>query len=206
MVLLAAMAGAGSATADPELIVRYPNGVPQVSIAGDYSGASYTVYRAPAGGGSFQPIGGSSILCLGPCYVEDRSAMPGESYRYRFDLVTPNGEAARFVSYGPYLATISPALARPLGIQAYPNPGRGATSVLVHLAGSPGERGAEGEAAIFDLAGRRVRVLYRGTVARGVTTLAWDGRDERGETLKAGVYLLRLVAEGRSANTLLVRR
>jgi hypothetical protein len=204
---LAALAlSATLAVADPEFIIRYPNGVPQVSIAGDYSGASYTVWRAPAHGGVFERITRNGILCLGSCYAEDRTTVAGETYRYRFDLVLSNDDAVGFVSYGPFLATISPALARPLGVYAFPNPGRGATSVQLHVAGAATDRAAQGEASIFDLTGRRVRVLHRGAIARGLTSLTWDGRDERGGELKPGVYLLRLAADGRQANALLVRR
>ena len=206
VAVIALMSCASLAAADPDFMIRYPNGVPQVSIAGDYSGATYTVYRAATGGDPYQSITENRVLCTGSCYAEDPSASPGQSYLYRFDLLVPDGDAARFVSYGPYAATISPALARPLGVFAFPNPGRGATSIQVHVAGAPGERPVQGEAAVFDLTGRRVRALHRGSFARGVTTLLWDGRDERGDAIKPGVYLLRLVAEGRSANAILVRR
>jgi hypothetical protein len=206
-VVLAALAlSATLAVAEPEFIVRYPNGVPQVSIAGDYSGASYEVWRAPSRGGAFERITRNDILCLGSCYAEDPTAVPGETYRYRFDLVVTNGDAARSVTYGPFFATISPALAHPLGVYAFPNPGHGTTSVQLHVAGAPTDRAVQGEASIFDLTGRRVRVLQRGVIARGLTTLTWDGRDERGGELKAGVYVLRLTADSRQANALLVRR
>lgn len=206
LVLAALALGATLALAEPQMVVRYPNGVPQVSITGEYPGATYTVSRAPARGGVFEPITEDFILCLGSCYAEDRSAVPGESYRYRFDLVVLNGDAAGFVTYGPFLATISPALARPVGVFAFPNPGRGAMSVQLHVAGVPTDRAAQGEAAIYDLTGRRVRMLHRGAVARGLTTLSWDGRDDRGELLRGGVYLLRFTADGHQAIARIVRR
>jgi hypothetical protein len=205
LVLAALALGATLAIAEPELVVRYPNGVPQITITGEYPGVAYTVWRAPARGGVFEPITRDNILCLGSCYAEDRTAVPGESYRYRFDLLVPNGEAAGFVSYGPFLVTISPALARPVGVFAFPNPGRGATSVQLHVAGEATDQAAQGEAAIYDLTGRRVRVLHRGAVARGLVTLSWDGRDERGDLLRGGVYLLRFTADGHQAIARIVR-
>ena len=206
-IALAAIAlGATLVFAEPHLVVRYPNGVPQVSITGEYPGTSYTVFRAPAGGGAFEPITRNDILCLGACYAEDRTAVAGASYRYRFDLVVPNGDAAGIVVYGPFLATISPALSRPVGVFAFPNPGRGSTTVQLHLAGAPGDGAEHGEASLFDLAGRRVRVIHRGALARGLTSVVWDGRDDRGQELRGGVYLLRFTAAGREASTRLVRR
>jgi flagellar hook assembly protein FlgD len=63
-----------------------------------------------------------------------------------------------------------------------------------------------GEAALYDLAGRRVRMIHQGTIARGLTTLSWDGRDERGDELRPGVYLLRFTAAGSTAVARIVRR
>ncbi|MBM3315058.1 hypothetical protein FJY71_04350, partial [candidate division WOR-3 bacterium] len=45
--------------------------------------------------------------------------------------------------------------------------------------------------------GREVRCLVNGAVPAGVRTLVYDGRDNRGRALPAGVYLLRLDAEGK---------
>ena len=146
------------------------------------------------------------ILCLGSCYAEDRGAVPGASYLYLFEVTMLAEAGAAPVSFGPYLATISPALARPVGVFVYPNPGRGPTSVQIHLAGAPGGREVTGEAAVYDLAGRRVRVIHQGAIARGVTTLSWNGRDERGDELRSGVYLLRFAAAGSAAVARIVRR
>lgn len=51
--------------------------------------------------------------------------------------------------------------------------------------------------AIHDLAGRRVRVLLE-CAARpaGEQRLTWDGRDDAGQALPSGVYLVRLAAAG----------
>src|SRR5262245_12395663 len=108
---------ASLAAAEPRLVLRYPHGVPLVSITGDFARSTYAVYRAPANGGPYEPLSQGSVLCMGECYALDPSALPGTSYFYRFDLLLPDGTAT---SYGPFLATISPALARPLGVFAFP--------------------------------------------------------------------------------------
>ena len=150
--LLLALAGltlsAAPALAEPQFVIRYPGGVPQVSITGDYSGSAYTVWRQSASGGDPVRITDRDILCLGSCYAEDRGAVPGASYLYLFEVTMLAEAGAAPVSFGPYLATISPALARPVGVFVYPNPGRGPTSVQIHLAGAPGGREVTGEAAI----------------------------------------------------------
>ena len=49
------------------------------------------------------------------------------------------------------------------------------------------------EARVFDLSGRRVRDLGRvAEAAAGRRTLAWDGRDDEGEAVPAGLYFVRL--------------
>lgn len=51
--------------------------------------------------------------------------------------------------------------------------------------------------AIHDLAGRRLRLLLDGeSRAAGEQRLTWDGRDDAGEALPSGVYLVRLDASG----------
>jgi hypothetical protein len=49
---------------------------------------------------------------------------------------------------------------------------------------------------IFDVAGRRVRGLVEGPAAPGAQTVSWDGRDDRGRAVRAGVYLCRMRAPG----------
>ena len=194
------------ALAEPRFIISYPGGVPQVSITGDYAGSTYTVWRQPAPGGEPVRITDNTILCMGSCYAEDRAAVPGESYLYLFELMMPTETGATQVRFGPYLATISPALARPVGVFVYPNPGRGPTGVQLHVAGTPGDREVSGEAALYDLAGRQVRIIHQGAIARGLTTLSWDGRGQRGAELAPGVYLLRFTAAGSAAVARIVRR
>lgn len=46
---------------------------------------------------------------------------------------------------------------------------------------------------MFDVAGRCVRSLLDGTRAEGRHAVVWDGRDDRGAPVAAGLYLYRLV-------------
>jgi len=49
--------------------------------------------------------------------------------------------------------------------------------------------------AVFELSGRRVRLVAGGTQASGRLRLSWDGRNERGEPVPPGIYVLRLEVE-----------
>ncbi|HET7224395.1 MAG TPA: FlgD immunoglobulin-like domain containing protein [Candidatus Eisenbacteria bacterium] len=82
-----------------------------------------------------------------------------------------------------------PAPARTALGLALPNPFTSTTTLRMSLR-------ATGPAtlAVYDVAGRRVRTLLDGVQRAGARTVTWDGRDEAGARLGAGVYLVRLNA------------
>ena len=83
-------------------------------------------------------------------------------------------------------ASLAP-MASKLSLSApFPNPARGSARCELELGAS-----AQVEVNVFDAAGRRVRVLAHGHHAAGRHALAWDGRDERGTRVRAGVYFVR---------------
>ena len=78
-----------------------------------------------------------------------------------------------------------------LHVTCAPNPFRlGATFAF----GAPLQAGAQ--FAIYDPNGRRVRLLLTRTAASGVERQSWDGRDDHGSPLSAGVYFYRLLNDG----------
>lgn len=58
---------------------------------------------------------------------------------------------------------------------------------------------------IFDVAGRRVANVYRGTLGPGRHTVRWNGRQVGGGTLHQGLYLARLSADGNQYTVKLVQ-
>lgn len=54
------------------------------------------------------------------------------------------------------------------------------------------ERAARGDLSIFDLSGRRVRLMASGWLEAGPHVLTWDGTDDQGRRLAPGVYFYRL--------------
>jgi len=183
MTLLASLA-----FADPEVTVSYHSGVTRVQISGNYPQSRYTISRASAATGNYVPITTLSVLCAGSCFGEDFEAQPGQTYWYRFDLTLADGNR---VTFGPYEVRISPTLARGFGATAAPNPSFGPCRIEFFVPGSPNAAPVEARATLHDLQGRKVRELWRGTMPRGLTSLMWDGRDERGRTVDAGQYFLR---------------
>lgn len=72
----------------------------------------------------------------------------------------------------------------------FPNPFRVATTFRYSLTGAV----REGSLSIYTLSGRRVHHERLRDLAEGETRfLSWDGRDDRGDPVANGVYLLRLV-------------
>jgi len=72
-----------------------------------------------------------------------------------------------------------------------PNPFNPRTRIRFSL-----DRSRRLDLEIYDVAGRRVRVLATGSLTAGLHTLTWDGRNESGHVLPSGVYWLLLDAEG----------
>lgn len=91
-----------------------------------------------------------------------------------------------------------PALA--MQLNAFPNPFNPSTEIRFTLL----EAGPV-NLAVFDIAGRRVRSLYPGTILEAGEHLAvWDGRDDRGIALSSGLYFLSLQAATHHLNRKLV--
>jgi flagellar hook assembly protein FlgD len=59
--------------------------------------------------------------------------------------------------------------------------------------------------SIYDVAGQRVRTLHSGTLGTGETSVRWDGRDDDGRKVAAGVYWVRATDGIRERAAKLVR-
>jgi hypothetical protein len=81
-----------------------------------------------------------------------------------------------------------------------PNPFRATADVRYHL-----PFGGRVRLAVYDVAGRRVRALVDDKRDPGWHIERWDGRNERGEALPSGVYLMALETGSRKINKKCVR-
>ncbi|MEO5619035.1 MAG: FlgD immunoglobulin-like domain containing protein [Candidatus Eisenbacteria bacterium] len=197
--LLAAVLTA-PAFADPGITVRYENELLRVTLDGSYAGTYYQVWRSGELIGQANLLTANPTLCTGDCFLTDLEARPGNTYYYRFDLRGPSGQ---IISYGPYAVTVPDT---PIGVRVWPNPSNGAARIDFSVPGS-NRRDApvQAEARLLDLQGRTVRLLHSNALARGVTSLAWDGRGESGQQVGAGVYFVRLTTPLGSMTTRLIR-
>jgi hypothetical protein len=70
-----------------------------------------------------------------------------------------------------------------------PNPSSGSTSISYEIA-----KDSNLEISVFDLGGRLVRSLVRGQQATGPHAIEWDGKNDQGELVANGVYMVKLNA------------
>ena len=129
-------------------------------------------------------------------YATFRRLAAGDA-QVRLQSVTARDAANRPVA----LAGGRPALPAATQLAApYPNPFRGATTLRLALT-----RDAQVKVAVYDLVGRRVRVLADGPLSAGETALTWDGRDDDGRTVAPGLYLVRFDGAGVKQSRRLIR-
>ncbi len=93
--------------------------------------------------------------------------------------------------------TLPPAKLALVGAQ--PNPFNPGTTIFCDI-----PRGGEAVLAVHDARGRLVRRLLDGAVEAGRLPVAWDGRDDQGRGVAAGVYVARLRAGGEAVSLKLV--
>uniref|UniRef100_A0A832I593 FlgD/Vpr Ig-like domain-containing protein n=1 Tax=Eiseniibacteriota bacterium TaxID=2212470 RepID=A0A832I593_UNCEI len=109
------------------------------------------------------------------------------------------------LTWGQQTQTDAPGASGPAAFElrgAWPNPVRGSTRIGFSLA-----QGGAAEIAVFDVAGRRVAMLFRGAVEPGAHAVTWNGRFDDGRLAPAGVYRCVLqTAVGRQARSLVVTR
>ncbi len=86
--------------------------------------------------------------------------------------------------------------------QNYPNPFTGGTTISINSAYKD-----DAILEIYDLLGSRVKCLHSGVVSSGINRFSWDGKNDKGEKLAAGVYFLsaRMNKEIKSYKMLLLR-
>ena len=87
--------------------------------------------------------------------------------------------------------------------QNVPNPFRPSTDIAFVVPTGAGPI----ELAVYNIAGRRIATLMSGEVPPGPAAAVWDGRDDAGRQVAAGVYFVRLAAgtESRERKVVLLR-
>jgi hypothetical protein len=82
---------------------------------------------------------------------------------------------------------VPPAIA----LSCHPNPCSAGTTLSIAL-----PRGSEAEVSVYNLKGERVRTFPPAFFPEGTSLLEWDGRDDSGQRLPSGIYLMSVKAGG----------
>ncbi len=85
-----------------------------------------------------------------------------------------------------------------------PNPGRGAVRVPFSLPAAA-DAGEHVRLGVYDLDGRRVKSLVDGALGAGPHEVVWDGLDDAGRPVGAGLFFTRLELAGRTTTRKLTR-
>ncbi len=128
----------------------------------------------------------------------DIAGLPLGTYYYKVRAHNPTGWGAwsNLVKVSPVTGTAEGA-AVPLGGQAsrlmgaIPNPTHRSARIAFHLA-----EGGEVRLKIYNSSGQLVRTLVETNMTAGEHAACWDGRDDAGREVSAGVYFYRMSAKG----------
>ena len=85
--------------------------------------------------------------------------------------------------------------------QSVPNPFTGSAARIPFVL----PQGGDVRLRVLDLAGRQVRLLVQGRLEAGRREVVWDGRDDGGREVSAGVYLYEVESLGLRATRRLIR-
>jgi sugar lactone lactonase YvrE len=93
-----------------------------------------------------------------------------------------------------------PGVTESVRLAIAPNPFLGGSSIAFTLAAPQ-----DVDLGIFDLVGRRVRQIQRGRLAAGPHAFEWNGRDDGGRRVAAGIYFVRYQTPERRMEAKLVK-
>lgn len=181
-------------------VMTVNNGSPETWWTWDITGNFRTRYENPGGVGTNASdyflrlkarneagnIGGAGF------YGSDANSVTERPY-IALELDTSSGTGAIKALQG--LSPVAPVLS------FSPNPGHSGLAITFSL---PGSRGGWSELSIYRMDGRKIKTLLSGENTHGEHTLIWDGKNESGRPVPAGIYLMKLQGPATSTTRELV--
>jgi len=159
--------------------------------------AGYRLYRGTSA--AFAPGPANLVADLPDTGYVDVAGAP---FVYKLTAVDAHGNESPVATLAPSgtLDAGAPLATRAFLALAGANPSRGAIALRFGLA-APGRVSL----ALYDAGGRRVRRLASGAFEAGEHTATWDGRDEAGHVVAAGLYFARIEGPGLTATRRIAR-
>lgn len=161
--------------------------------------SSLNVYRSLSQPGPFDLISTYPITCSPFWQFEDSSVWPGTAFWYEVRAVMADGTEAAAPFGHAFIQTSGVRRVELLG--ARPNP-FAHNSVVAFVV--PSHEGKV-RITVYDVSGRLVKTLVDESVGKGRHEVTWDGTDDSGQQVGAGVYLCRLEAGGQGDTAKIVR-
>ncbi len=162
------------------------------TVAALYDIVGLNVYRATSEEGPFELLNEVPLDPESPGSYEDDSVWPETTFWYELRVVFPDGTEDVVIG--------SPAMVKTDGklllalYPASPNPFGDATTVRFDVPDHAGPVNL----MIYNVRGQVVRRLVDEPMDRGRYERVWNGRDETGTPVAAGVYFTRLIVDGES--------
>lgn len=212
------------------LIVKRTSIIASWGIINDEFGSTFDLHRIDPDGSDILlaenvPPSGDPKNGIVPYRYIDKDIQPGTDYVYyvRSSFTVPvDGAPKEFNPESPRLTQTAmvPVYTKGFMSLAAPNPFRPASDVTTKVSlvvppsfaaasdvqGAPQTRVAtQLEVAVFDVSGRRIKMLHTGGVQLDVITLKWDGTNDANQAVPTGVYFVRAKAnDQRSSQKILL--
>jgi hypothetical protein len=152
----------------------------------------FNVYRATDEDGEYVRLNDEPLPTQAPGSYEDATVWPETTFWYEVRALHAGG-AEEVIAGSPASITTPGTLVLAL-YPTRPNPGAGPRTIQFDV---PGHWGPV-RLTLYNIRGQRVRALVDGPVERGRQERVWDGTDDAGRTVAAGIYFARLAVDGRT--------
>jgi hypothetical protein len=164
----------------------------------------FRVHRAAALAGEYKPVSADWIVSgvdgsrTDFMYL-DAGASPGVAFFYRLEGRLPNGHTVMI----PQIAQGSALESAPRELSLRLASGSPVRDRAVLVLGIPTAR-AEVTLGVFDVTGRRIATLKKGTLSGGFNTVVWNLTNDEGQRVSVGPYFVRLAAASQEKSLKLI--
>jgi len=161
----------------------------------------FNVCRATEEHGEYAALNAEPLAVASPGSYRDATLWPGTTFWYEVRALHADG-SEETVAGSPASVTTPGVLVLAL-YPPRPNPGAGPRTIQFDVPDHVGPV----RLAVYNVRGQRVRTLVDGMVERGRRETVWNGTDDAGAGVAAGVYFIRLELDGRALTekTLVIR-